>query len=523
MKKTIVVNLFGGPGAGKCFAKGTKILMWDGSIKNVEDILVGDWVMGDDSTPREVLQLHNGTAPMYLLQRSFSKDIIVSANHILSLMCYHRDKTWTYEDISIEDYLNKSEKYKHYARLYKTKVTFSTQSESAHLQIDPYYLGYWLGDGLSESIGRFCTADKEIIEYGKQYAESLGLELKQHSHKDGKCQIYCLSEGNIGNHAYHPLGRNPYSLIKNKHIPKEYMTSSIQNRLALIAGLIDSDGSLNNTSYDWINKNKDLAFSFYRLVNSCGLRATISSCQKSCGDFTGEYWRVNITGDLTAIPVKIERKKCKKTIIDTTKPLREGFKVIPLGEDEFYGFMTDGNHRFVLDDCTVVHNSTAAAYIFSQLKMKGINCELVTEVAKDFTWEKNMTALDCQEYILGKQSYRMKRCADKVDVIVTDSPLPIGLFFNNDPALENREFVKTVMNLFNKYDNRNYLLTRIKPYNPVGRNQTQEEADNIGEQIQDFLDDNDIEYAHGIGDIVFYNFIINDVLIYMGMEYKCRQ
>lgn len=167
--------------------------------------------------------------------------------------------------------------------------------------------------------------------------------------------------------------------------------------------------------------------------------------------------------------------------------------------------------------------STGAAYIFSQLKMAGINCELITEYAKDKTWEKNMTALDCQEYILGKQSYRMKRCADKVDVIITDSPLPIGLFFNNDPALENVEFFKTVMNLFNKYDNRNYLLTRIKPYNPIGRNQTQEEADNIGEQIQDFLDDNEIEYHHGIGDIVFYNFIINDVLTYMGMGYKCRQ
>ena len=165
--------------------------------------------------------------------------------------------------------------------------------------------------------------------------------------------------------------------------------------------------------------------------------------------------------------------------------------------------------------------STGAAYIFSRLKMAGINCELITEYAKDKTWEKNMTALSCQEYILGKQSYRMKRCADKVDVIVTDSPLPIGLFFNDDPALENPEFVKTIMNLFKKYDNRNYLLARNQPYNPIGRNQTQEEADNIGDQIQDFLDDWNMKYTHGIGDIVFYNYIVNDVLTYMGMEDKC--
>lgn len=365
MKKPIVINLFGAPGSGKCFAKGTKVLMWNGKVKNIEDILVGEWIMGDDSTPREVLELHRGTAPMYLLKRSFSKDIIVSANHILSLMCYHKDKTWSYDEISIEDYLNKGIQYKHYARLYKKEVNFSTQSERAGLKIDPYYLGYWLGDGISESIGRFCTADEEVIKYCKSYAESLGLELKQHSYKEGKCQIYCLSEGNIGNHANHPLGHNPYELTNNKHIPLEYMTSTLANRLALIAGLIDSDGSLNKTSYDWINKNKELAFGFYRLVNSCGLRATISSCKKSCGDYTGKYWRVNITGNLTSIPVKIERKKCKHMIQDISKPLREGFEVIPIGEGEFYGFTTDGNHRFVLDDCTVVHNSTGAAYIFS--------------------------------------------------------------------------------------------------------------------------------------------------------------
>lgn len=155
--------------------------------------------------------------------------------------------------------------------------------------------------------------------------------------------------------------------------------------------------------------------------------------------------------------------------------------------------------------------STAAAYVFSQLKMRGISCELVTEYAKDCTWEKREMALNCQEYIFGKQSYRLKRCADKVDVIITDSPLPIGLFYNTDPALDNN-FKNVVMNVFNKYCNVNYLLTRVVPYDPVGRNQTQEEADMIGDQIQDFLDDNDIPYVHGIGDIDFYNLIVNQVV-----------
>lgn len=58
MRKPYVINLFGAPGTGKCFAKGTKILMWNGEVKNIEDVEVGELVMGDDSTPREVLELH---------------------------------------------------------------------------------------------------------------------------------------------------------------------------------------------------------------------------------------------------------------------------------------------------------------------------------------------------------------------------------------------------------------------------------------------------------------------------------
>ena len=69
-----------------------------------------------------------------------------------------------------------------------------------------------------------------------------------------------------------------------------------------------------------------------------------------------------------------------------------------------------------------VGKSTGAAYIFSELKMRGINAELVTEFAKDKVWENNDEVFKNQAYIFGKQSYKMSRCRDKVDVIITDSP-----------------------------------------------------------------------------------------------------
>ena len=150
--------------------------------------------------------------------------------------------------------------------------------------------------------------------------------------------------------------------------------------------------------------------------------------------------------------------------------------------------------------------STGAAYIFSKLKQFNVNCELITEFAKDLTWEENRIGLSCQEYVFGQQSFRMNRCKDKVDVIITDSPLPLSLFYNNNPLLD-KNFENVVMNIFNSYCNYNYLLMRTKPYNPVGRNQTQEEADIIGDKIQDFLDEHGIIYIHGTGDSKFYNYI----------------
>jgi replicative DNA helicase len=61
-KLTIVA---GRPGMGKCHSKGTEILTYSGEIKKVEDIVVGDLLMGPDSKPRKVLTVHTGREEMF--------------------------------------------------------------------------------------------------------------------------------------------------------------------------------------------------------------------------------------------------------------------------------------------------------------------------------------------------------------------------------------------------------------------------------------------------------------------------
>lgn len=119
--------------------------------------------------------------------------------------------------------------------------------------------------------------------------------------------------------------------------------------------------------------------------------------------------------------------------------------------------------------------------------------------------------LNCQEYLFGNQSYRLSRLKDKVSVIISDCPLLLCSFYNKNSVLD-KDFDSVVMKVFNSYDNLNYLVMRSGDYSEVGRIHTKEEADKIGDDLQDFLDSRNIPYHHGIGEILFYNSIVEDVL-----------
>ncbi|MBQ6863286.1 MAG: hypothetical protein IJO14_03495 [Clostridia bacterium] len=155
--------------------------------------------------------------------------------------------------------------------------------------------------------------------------------------------------------------------------------------------------------------------------------------------------------------------------------------------------------------------STGAAYIFSKLKMHGVNAELVTEFAKDMVWENNATALKNQAYMFGQQSFRLSRCANQVDVVITDSPLMLSLLYNRDPVLSSG-FSETVYSVFNSYDNMNYLLIRDKQYNPVGRMQTEEESDQILSSLRLLLSEYYIQHEERCGNRAGYDSIIADVM-----------
>lgn len=395
-KHSVFISAF--TGFGKCLAPGTEILMFDGTKKNVEDILTGEQIMGDDSNPRTILSTCKGQEEMYEITPLKGESFRANKSHILTLrasgqgrirydkrkdsyVCQWFDgKKCTSKsfknvddanefsrevkledtfDISIEDYLELNNEAKHILKLFWTSVNY----KSKKVPIEPRYLGLWLGDGTSVKTA-ITNIDTEIIEYIQDFSEREGLI----------CRMYCdrnnvplvITKGTGGHN--HLLDRmRDMDLIGNKHIPLIYKANSRRVRLELLAGLIDSDGYYKKGCYEIIQKNSTLAYDIQDLCRSLGFACFTSPVKKSCM-YKGEkreglYYRVSFSGEgIEKIPVLLERKKGEKRA-QKKDPLVTSFDISSKGNGKYYGFTIDGNGRFLLGSHMVTHNTCIGTYL----------------------------------------------------------------------------------------------------------------------------------------------------------------
>ncbi len=403
--------LYGGPGTGKCLGKDTPVMMYDGKIYAVQDIVQGDLLMGDDSKPRTVLSTTTGTEMMYRIKQKYGDDYVVNESHILSLKLsknpvisdredrsaysvfwFEKEKScsrsFSYKtspkeeikkiaenfskmlpprgtviDIEIKDYIKRNKKWKSAYKGYKVGVDYP----DLKLPIDPYVLGAWLGDGTSTK-PQITSVDAEIIDHFRMIYPSLNIRVN----KTGiTYDIISYKE----NRKINPSSWNSFwtnikelNLVDNKHIPDEYLFNSRKNRLEILAGLIDTDGyyDLRSNMFDIVQKNRVLSEDILQLARSLGFKATLSECEKSCkykGEIkVGLYNRIYISGDVSTIPTKLLRKRARESE-QYKDNLVYKIEVVPLEEDKYYGFEIDGNHRFLLGDFTVTHNTSVGKHL----------------------------------------------------------------------------------------------------------------------------------------------------------------
>ena len=258
--------------------------------------------------------------------------------------------------MELRDYIARSNSWQRLYKGYAVGVDFPEQT----LPIDPYLLGVWLGEG-NNADTRMTTADPEIVAYLDEAAAALGIQVTRY----GGYQ-YGVTAGLAGRRP----GGNPLltylqheHLLKNKHIPNMYKRSSRAQRLALLAGLIDTDGHCppGKGRVEITLVNEGLARDAVFVARTLGLRSMIAPVRKTCtngrsGPVTGDYWRISISGKrLQELPTLIARKRIAPT--NPHNDLLVGLTIRPAGRGRYHGFMLDGNGRYLLANCTVTHNS----------------------------------------------------------------------------------------------------------------------------------------------------------------------
>ena len=310
---------------------------------------------------------------MYWVHQNKAMSYRVNESHILALKRSRNEgkyKTGDVLNIPLTDYLAASKRFQSNYKGYKVAVEFPEQT----LPVCPYFLGLWLGDGTSESVG-ISTTDIEVVDYLKTYAEQLGLHLREQL-AENKCPSYHISSLMVGNHQNRYTLQGEFrklDLLKNKHIPQSFLTASRTQRLQLLAGLIDSDGhyAAQYKVYEITQKNFILIKQIKFLCDSLGFRTSLVSKTASIKKtgFQTTVYRVRFSGNLDEVPVKIARKKASAWTSYRTWQ-QTGICVEYDNIDDYYGFEIDGNRLFLLEDMTVVHNTTVAMNIAENVAVR---------------------------------------------------------------------------------------------------------------------------------------------------------
>lgn len=350
----------------ECFDPDTEVLMYDRSIRKIKDIHIGDKVLGPDGAPRTVLNECEGIDKMYRIHSGTGcDDQIVNSRHKIYYTEYnHFKKTYT-DKLATPLELMKEDLHKSYIKQnrYLKRVHPVDNNVSSNLLLDPYYLGLWLGDGFTNSPA-IINEDIEVIKWLSEYAESNGMTTTLLSDKNVPV-IYLKNK--IYNH------KNPikdalqyYGILNRKDIPDDYLHSSVEDKLQLMAGLIDTDGHFSKRdriyTFSQCESRKHIVDKLAFIARSLGFKCSLhmyktAGTKHICGNKSTcqNTYTLRIIDGLYDIPCKIARKK-HHWVQKRTKRTLTNFKVSYSHIGKYKGITTDGDHFFVLKDFTVVHN-----------------------------------------------------------------------------------------------------------------------------------------------------------------------
>lgn len=318
-------------------------------IKKHGDLIVGDYVFGRDGTPVKVLWVSEKTRSEYVVSFSDGAKIECHGNHEWTVYNRFRQKEETIETkhmASSTIYNGDGKRGSRYK--YQVDSNVCVMFDSRNVDLDPYVLGAWLGDGDSS-----CG----IIHIGNNDVEIIGNSTYKFKESKGTTtRKFYSPELNI-------LLKNN-GLIKNKHVPDMYKYNSVEVRKNVIAGLIDTDGYVyhRNGRITISNTNKriidDAAFILRSLGQSvvvCEFKPRVSS-----SGIVGKKIVYQLCFNPTmTFPTKVKRKKITKLSINKKRA------IVSIERKEGLGYgnciQVDGGIYLVGDTFIPTHNSEGSS------------------------------------------------------------------------------------------------------------------------------------------------------------------
>lgn len=341
----LIINI--APRYGKAIDIYTEVLT-DSGFKLAKDILPNDKLLGSNGKFINIIGIFpQGVTDMYKVTFSDGSSCNVCSEHLWEVQ--NRDRgnpdIKRTKDLIGDLYATDGRK-----KWQIPIVKNSIESFGSDLVIPPYLLGCWLGDGSSYK-AEFTTMDDFISNaFFKVYEEG------QRTHQNsGKAYTFGIKSNFIKT-------LREYNLIGNKHIPDSYLFSSVSERLELLQGLMDTDGTCNkkNGQISFSTKSGQLAEGIKYLINSLG--GVHRTYMKQ-----GIYYNINFRLPDGLIPFKLERKiNLLPKYNNRLKPRRFISSIEKIEDGETICFKVDSHDSLftITRDLILTHNTALAVHQF---------------------------------------------------------------------------------------------------------------------------------------------------------------
>lgn len=361
---------------GKALSLDTPIITPDGSYRTMGDLDVGDYVVGDDGRPAQII----ATSPIFTDHQCFEltfddgEKIVADADHIWSVYNKHdrcrRASRWILRDLTTKELAKNFVRYRKdngYPE-YKYAIPLCKPIEfpEKELPIHPYILGLWLGDGCSYH-GVLSSGNADYQEMCNIINSHGGIVYSVRNDTGGNKLLTLHSSDDIPIQTL--LREN--NLLYNKHIPDVYINSSIEQRLDFVRGLMDTDGYTDGKNCYFYNSNRLLIDGLVQILDSLGIKNKVTDKKTKCNGKIFDSYVVTFAGSkelplfylkrkYERLPEKLIHRRTYKTIINIREVETVPTKCI---------CVNNATHRFLCGyKNTVTHNSLLAS-LFIMAKM----------------------------------------------------------------------------------------------------------------------------------------------------------